>query len=119
MTATQQNIFNLLNTAWSILEPHVKTTEDKDQYKKIMSECFRMYFKKRQDEFSDPWWKEVTEEFLEYPKQYKGTIFYDFAEELSMEFLDYWEHCSKLNESDAIFYNCIQKAFIEEWIRIE
>ena len=119
MTAIQQKTFTLLNTAWSILEPHIKTTEDKEQYKKIMGECFRMYFKKRQNEFSDPWWEEVTTEFLEYPHRYEDTPFYDFAAELSFGFLNYWEHSSKLTCGYAVFYRDIQKAFTEEWIRIE
>lgn len=110
MTEEQQTKFNILNNAWSELEPHVK---DKKTYREIMSSLFKMYYKKRQAEFFDEWWREVVDEFIEFPKQYWETPYFDFAGELSMGFLNFWEHKKKLN-SEETFKEDISVAFRKE-----
>lgn len=110
MTQDQQTKFDILNNAWSELEPHVK---DKETYREIMSSLFKMYYKKRQAEFSDEWWREVVDEFIEFPKQYWETPYFDFAGELSMGFLNFWENKKKLN-SEETFKEDISVAFRKE-----
>lgn len=114
MTKDQQDKFNTLNAAWAELEPHV---DDKAAYKKIMGDLFRMYFKKREAVFSDAWWREVIDEFLEYAKKYEETPYNDFAGELAMGFLNYFEKQYKLTESN--FEECVKPAFRKELFRID
>lgn len=113
MTTEQRIKFDELNKAWSILEPHVK---DKDTYRTIMSDLFRMNFKKRGKEYSDEWWKDYVDEFWDYPKRYWDTPYFDFAGELAMGFLNYYEKRYKLNGCD--FEKSIIPAFRKELQRI-
>ena len=115
MTAEQQTKFNILNEAWATLEPHIKV---KDVYKKIMSDLFKMFFKKRGEQFTDEWWQNAGNEFLDYPKKYWGTPYYNFAEELSMGFLNFWEYCAKLKSDDGTFKQCMEVAFEKEGKRV-
>lgn len=115
MTTDQQTKFDILNNAWSELEPHVK---DKVTYRRIMSSLFRMYYRQRQAEFSDEWWKEVVDEFIEFPKPYWETPYFDFAGELAMGFLNFWENKYKLN-TEKTFRDDISVAFEKEIIRVD
>lgn len=114
MTKDQQEKFNTLNAAWAELEPHVK---DKETYKKIMGDLFRLFYKKRQDEFSDAWWQEVIDEFLGYGKKYEGTQYGDFAGDLAMGFLNFIEYRHKL--TGVSFDNYVKPAFRKELQRID
>ena len=115
MTKDQQEKFNTLNEAWAMLEPRVK---DKQTYKDIMGTLFKMFYKKRKDKFTDEWWKEVVDEFLEYPKKYYGTKYFDFAGDLSMGFLNFWEKVYKIKCDDDSFRGEMFKVFNEEIKRI-
>ena len=114
MTEEQQTKFNILNEAWSELKPHV---EDKDTYKAIMGALFKKYCKKRQNQFSDTWWKEVIDEFTDFPNKYWETPYFDFAGELAMGFLNFWEHTYKLN-TEEMYRQDINIAFEKESERI-
>lgn len=117
MTKEQQKKFDLLNTAWSMLEPHVN---DKEPYRKLMGEVFKAAYKKIPNRYSDEWWSKTVDMFLNIAQQYKGTQYEDFAGELTIAFCDYYEYEHKLNRSsDALFYKTIAKPFINEWERIE
>ena len=117
MTDEQQNKFNLLNSAWSLLEPHVT---DKETYRTIMGDMFKLCFKKIPDKFSDPWWDKTIHLFFDYSDRYKGTEYEDFAAELAMGMCDSYEHESKLKRfSQAMFYKDIERAFVNEWERTE
>lgn len=117
MTDEQKIKFNLLNAAWSLLEPHVT---DKETYRTIMGDMFKLCFKKIPDRFSDSWWNKTVTMFFKYSDSYKGTEYEDFAGELAIGMCDSYEHESKLNRfSQVIFYKCVERAFINEWERKE
>ena len=117
MTDEQKTKFNLLNAAWSLLEPHVT---DKETYRTIMGDMFKLCFKKIPDRFSDSWWNKTVDMFFKYADRYKGTEYEDFAGELAIGMSDSYEHESKLNSfSQPTFYRSIERAFINEWERQE
>lgn len=112
MTKDQQEKFTVLNEAWTTIEPLVK---DKQPYKDIMGTLFKMFYKKRNNAvFSDEWWQEVVDEFLRFPERYDVTRYFEFAGNLAMGFLNYWEHTSKSKAEIEFFKRDVEEAFVKE-----
>ena len=121
MTKEQKPYFELLNNFWSLLKPYV-SEEDEKTYKKIMTDNFMMLIKDRGEKFTDEWYKS-TAEIINYPENYKGTKFVEFAAELAIAITDYWTfEYRKMTEEKKPTYqdftDYISKAFINEWERI-
>ena len=88
MTKEQKPLFDILNTFWNLLKPYTKEDDEKT-YKRIMSDMFKMLIKDRGEKFTDDWYKS-TMEIINYPDNYKGTKFVEFAAELAMAICGYW-----------------------------
>ena len=122
MTKEQKPYFELLNNFWTLLKPYA-SKEDEKAYKKIMSDNFLMLTKDRGDMYTDDWY-DSTMEIINYPDNYKGTKFVEFAAELAIAITDYWTfEFRKMKESKVPTYqdfvNYVSKAFINEWERIK
>ena len=94
MTQEQKTLFEILNTFWNLLKPYIKP-EDEKVYKQIMSDEFGLFFKDRGEKYSDEWW-DNTRDMIDYPERYKGTKYVDFATELIISFLDYFQYDMKM-----------------------
>ena len=121
MTQEQKTLFEILNTFWNLLKPYIKP-EDEKVYKQIMSDEFGLFFKDRGEKYSDEWW-DNTRDMIDYPERYKGTKYVDFATELIISFLDYFQYDMKMvrNGDKATYTNFMTfagKAFISEWERL-
>lgn len=117
MTEEWKSYFEIINTFWNLLKPHVNS-EDENAYKKIMTDNFNMLVKDRGRKFTEEWYRS-TQELVVYPEKYKNTKYAEFAAELAIGITDYWtfeHHKGKVGYYDFSTY--ISKAFIAEWERL-
>ena len=117
LTEEQKPLFEILNNFWNLLKPYVKDDEKQKTYKKIMSDIFKMIVKDRGKKYTDEWW-ESTKEVWDYPEKYKKTEYVDFAADLAVSLMDYWQYASKGKTSNYDFSTYISRAFISEWERL-
>ena len=117
MQGDKKEFFDVVNKAWGILLPHV---ENPEEYKKAMSDLFRLFMKPVPDKFSDKWWQETIDAFFDYEKTYKGNPIRDFVGELAMGMLNYREYEYKKKDSSLdVFYEKIVGAFEREVKRLK
>ena len=121
MTKEKKPYFELLNNFWTLLKPYANEQDEK-AYKKIMSDNFLMLTKDRGEMFTDDWY-ESTMEIINYPDNYKGTKFVEFAAELAIAITDYWTFVYRKRTDNKEptyqdFVNYVSRAFINEWERI-
>lgn len=108
--------FEILNTFWVLLKPYADK-EDEKAYKKIMSDNFFMLTKDRGKKFTDAWW-DSTQDVVNYPDKYKGTKYLEFATDLAIAFLDYWQKESREETTHFDYMTYVGRAFINEWERV-
>lgn len=118
MKKEHKPLFEIINTFWVLLKPYAKGDDEKS-YKKIMSDMFNMLIKDRGDKFTDDWYKS-TKEIIDYPDNFKGTAYCEFATELAMAMLDYWtcEYRQTANGKAVTYHDFAQyisRPFINEW----
>lgn len=121
LNAKQKPLFEILNTFWNLLKPYANVNDAK-VYKQIMSDEFGLIFKDRGEKYTDEWW-DSTRDLIDYPERYKGTKYVDFAAELTVAFLDYFQFDMKMirDGNKATYYNFmtyVGRAFLSEWERL-
>lgn len=116
MTKEQKPFFEILNNFWNLLKPYVNQDDEKT-YKKIMSDVFKLFVRDRGDQYTDEWW-DTTRDIIDYPDRYNKTKYVDFASDLVIAILDYWQYASKKKVKNSDFMIYVGKAFVGEWERI-
>lgn len=122
MTKEQKPYFELLNTNWTLLKPYADE-KDLKAYKQIMSDLTGLMFKDRGERYTDEWW-DTTRDMIDYPERYRGTKYVDFATELTIGIIDYFQLdmiLEKQNKKTSYydFMNHVCGAFINEWERVK
>lgn len=70
--------------------------EIKKPYHAIMVDLWRIFIKDRTSaEYTDAWWKEVTDEYFAYRDKYKDTPYLNYIGDLSIAFLNELERVGK------------------------
>ena len=95
MTEEWKCYFEIINTFWNLLTPHVNS-EDEKAYKRIMTDNFNMLVKDRGGKFTDEWYRS-TQELVVYPEKYKNTKYAEFAAEF-----DQLVDCINTSDSTSI-----------------
>lgn len=109
--------FEILNNFWTLLKPYANA-DDAEAYKKIMSDEYRLLTKDRGEKFTDAWWNS-TRDIIDYPEKFRHTRYSDFAAELSIAIIDYWQEEQRGREKPyLIFMRFVGEAFIKEWERM-
>lgn len=104
--------FEILNNFWTLIKPYANA-DDAEAYKKIMSDEYRMLTKDRGEKYTDSWWKS-TRELVDYPEKFRHTKYCDFAAELAIAIMEYWQR----GKTYLDFMNLVGEAFLKEWERL-
>lgn len=116
LTSENKAAFEIFNNFWLLLKPYANDEETKS-YKKIMSDIFKLFIKERGNKYTDDWW-DTTKDIIDYPDRYNKTKYVDFASDLVIAILDYWQYASKNPVNKCDFMIHVGKAFVYEWERI-
>lgn len=116
MTDEQKQFFSNVNEAWGLLKPYVK---DPQPYKKVLNDCYKIFFEQNTQKFSYDWWQETISKFFSYAGTYSNKPLDTFVGELSMGILNFFEYQYKLNDNSFdMLYKTIEGVFIDERDRI-
>lgn len=110
-----KSLFEIFNNMWLLVKPYV---EDEKPYKKIMSDIFYLTARDRGDKYTEKWW-DSTRDLWDYPERYKGTEYVEFATNIVISLMNYWQYASRNKATHYDFMVHIGKAFVNEWERLK